>query len=345
MASLVNADKAALVRLATDRRRDMTLGSYGMPRELLTEILRERKNPDLFLAHESRWKPGKIFTDKDWLRETQGRTSDLYATLLQPNAIDHTLLGIIYADEHQTILFWLHRSAADGPFRPPESRTIDSLMPHLQRSIRQKLKFDHHDAALVIAEMVIDQAPFGLFILDRNAKILSSSHNAETFQQARDGISMKNRSLAFSDRENRQQFEELFSAAKRGGKDAAGNMKPFTVNKTAGNGTYQVGVRPMQLPARRGSLAIRNVVAVYVYDTSSRIPLNDASLRSLYKLTQAEAKVCGLLFRSYNLPDVARQLDISINTAKTHLNRSYRKVGVQSQAELVRKLAAQLYVG
>jgi len=37
-------------------------------------------------------------------------------------------------------------------------------------------------------------------------------------------------------------------------------------------------------------------------------------------------------------------LGISINTAKTHLNRSFRKVGVQSQAELVRRLNSQLYI-
>ena len=65
----------------------------------------------------------------------------------------------------------------------------------------------------------------------------------------------------------------------------------------------------------------------------------------LPELTDAEARICSLLYQSYNLPDVARKLGISINTAKTHLNRSYRKLGVQSQSELVRKLAAQLYLG
>ena len=114
--------------------------------------------------------------------------------------------------------------------------------------------------------------------------------------------------------------------------------------KTDGNGSYQLGMRRLRLPARRGSLANRNLVALFVLDTGDRVRLSIDGLRSLYSLTDAEARVCDLLYQSKNLTEAAKVLGISINTAKTHLNRSFRKVGVQSQAELVRRLNSQLYL-
>ncbi|TDJ44598.1 MAG: helix-turn-helix transcriptional regulator [Gammaproteobacteria bacterium] len=345
MAQHINADKAALVRLAGDRRRDIILGSCGMQRDLITHMLRERQNPELFLAQEARWTAGHIWTDTGRSKPTTGRDSGLYTRLLQPNDIEHTLLAVIYTGDDQHILFWLHRGAEAGPFRPNDRRVIDSLMPHWQRTIRQKLAFDHRHTALVVADTVISQAPFGLFLINRDGNIVRSNRVADGFTAANDGISVKNRSLVFGTREARNRFAELLKAAKRGGKEVENGLPPFTVHKTCGNGSYQVGIRPMRLPARRGTLSFRNVIAIYVYDTSHQSVLNASSLRSLYELTDAEARICSLLYQSYNLPDVARTLGISINTAKTHLNRSYRKLGVQSQSELVRKLAAQLYLG
>lgn len=39
MARQINASKAALVRLGSDRRLDVTLGSYGMESDLITHML------------------------------------------------------------------------------------------------------------------------------------------------------------------------------------------------------------------------------------------------------------------------------------------------------------------
>jgi DNA-binding CsgD family transcriptional regulator len=114
--------------------------------------------------------------------------------------------------------------------------------------------------------------------------------------------------------------------------------------KTTGEGSYQLGMRRLKMPGERGSLATRRVIAVFIYDTGKRMALSIEGLRSLYDLTEAEARVCDLLYQSRNLPEAAKILGISINTAKTHLNRSFRKVGVQSQAELVRRLNSQLYI-
>ena len=59
------------------------------------------------------------------------------------------------------------------------------------------------------------------------------------------------------------------------------------------------------MPAKRGSLATRKVIAIFIYDTSERMDLSIDSLKALYGLTDAEARVCDLLYQSRNLPEAA----------------------------------------
>ena len=62
-------------------------------------------------------------------------------------------------------------------------------------------------------------------------------------------------------------------------------------------------------------------------------------LEIFYELTAAEAEVCQRLAEQKSLALVAEDLGVSVNTAKTHLIRSFRKIGVSSQAELLQQLA------
>jgi DNA-binding CsgD family transcriptional regulator len=61
-------------------------------------------------------------------------------------------------------------------------------------------------------------------------------------------------------------------------------------------------------------------------------------LEDFYGLTRAEADVAVLLLQGIGVSDIARRRRTSFNTARTHLKRVFDKLGVHSQAELVRLL-------
>ena len=84
MANKIDADKAVLVRLASDRRRDMTLGSYGLDRDLIAHLLRERKNPDFILSREARWTSG---------RQTSGAIEGMPKQTAQVTSSESTTVG------------------------------------------------------------------------------------------------------------------------------------------------------------------------------------------------------------------------------------------------------------
>jgi DNA-binding CsgD family transcriptional regulator len=63
---------------------------------------------------------------------------------------------------------------------------------------------------------------------------------------------------------------------------------------------------------------------------------NDAAIRSL-GLTPRECEILGLLACGRSTKEIARQLEISPNTAKTHLARVYEKLAVQRRTQAIHK--------
>ena len=68
--------------------------------------------------------------------------------------------------------------------------------------------------------------------------------------------------------------------------------------------------------------------------TSERLDIAAA----IFGLSAAQRRLAGLIAEGQSLPDAARQMAISPNTAKTHLQRIYDKTGVHTQPALIRVL-------
>jgi DNA-binding CsgD family transcriptional regulator len=62
--------------------------------------------------------------------------------------------------------------------------------------------------------------------------------------------------------------------------------------------------------------------------------IDPQSLKSVYKLTEREVELIGLLFQGYSNEDASKQLNISLHTVKKHLLNIYRKSGVTSRLQL-----------
>lgn len=71
-------------------------------------------------------------------------------------------------------------------------------------------------------------------------------------------------------------------------------------------------------------------------EPSAAFERNDAAIRSL-GLTPRECEILQLLASGRSTKEIARQLDISPNTAKTHLARVYQKLEVQRRTQAIHK--------
>ena len=65
-------------------------------------------------------------------------------------------------------------------------------------------------------------------------------------------------------------------------------------------------------------------------------------LEKLYDLTETEARVAAFLVTGRTMAEVATELGITLETARTHTKRILDKTGCHRQAELVRKAMREL---
>jgi DNA-binding CsgD family transcriptional regulator len=81
---------------------------------------------------------------------------------------------------------------------------------------------------------------------------------------------------------------------------------------------------------------------VIVADPEHTPPTPFDLLASQYDLTPTEARVADLIGRGRSVDELCAEMQISSNTARTHLKRVYLKTGTSRQAELVGLLVGRL---
>ncbi len=97
--------------------------------------------------------------------------------------------------------------------------------------------------------------------------------------------------------------------------------------------------RSLNLRRERASILSTNtLLSSAIMHTGERRNL-PAALSTVYRLSRAEIGLCQALIQGQTLLEASKTLDISRNTAKTHLARVFDKTGVHSQAGLLRLLA------
>ena len=80
------------------------------------------------------------------------------------------------------------------------------------------------------------------------------------------------------------------------------------------------------------------IIVLYLFDCSLERVVSRDILMRLYGLTKTEAKLSQLLVGGSTLDSAAQTLDISVNTARTHLKHVFHKTGINRQAELVHRI-------
>ncbi len=81
---------------------------------------------------------------------------------------------------------------------------------------------------------------------------------------------------------------------------------------------------------------------VVSFDDGHRTDQRLAAAAVIYGLSPGQLRLAKLVVDGHDLVEAARELGISVNTARTHLQRIFDKTEVRSQPALVRVLLSAL---
>lgn len=122
------------------------------------------------------------------------------------------------------------------------------------------------------------------------------------------------------------------------------DLTPMDVRRTTAPNAGNLGATPLVLGEDNGEVS--HIVWVRHRDQMVLVSFNDQETekqrlsvaRSVYGLSKGQMRVAALVAEGHDVVKTAEKLEISINTARTHLQRMFDKTGVRTQTALVRLL-------
>ncbi len=284
---------------------------------------------------------GKLVFSDDILDLASLRKTAFFEEVLRPQDVAHNAMIALAAKDDFRAAFNICRSPKVGPFGHEERKILEWLQPHLRRSVSLGFRFETYQALSKVGFDVVDRMSDGVIVFDRTARIVYSNPAAAAFGGIAGVLSFsRRRTLTVRAKGHDRIFSDLLQGVLSGKPAAA-----MSIPRSSEGGLLTLvlsSVRGRDL-ARFSDQRVKDAAAILlIIDPLKRISVPAGRLREAYGLTGMEAKVALEIASGKTLPDVAKQLDLSRNTVKSHLLNTFGKIGVSRQTELAVLIAIPL---
>jgi DNA-binding CsgD family transcriptional regulator/PAS domain-containing protein len=296
---------------------------------------------NVFLQRIAKLRAGTLIPVWELLPRDIYQRSEFYNDFCRPNDMCHPI-GVVLANEPDArVVFTCGSAKAAGEFEPEHLERLRRIGPHLVRAASVSLRLSRAEIARSANAEALDRVAQGVLVVAADGGILFANRAAESLLAEADGIKTEKSALRASAPADSAQFQRLIAAAAERS-DAAGGV--MTLRRPLPRRPLSALAAPLTIESA-WFMAGRPAAIVFVADPDSAPPTAQDQLRNLYRLTPAEAAVAMAIARGTGLQAAADELEISLSTARTHLQHVFEKTETRRQAELARLIAAGgLYV-
>lgn len=269
------------------------------------------------------------------------RGTEVYSSVAGPWQLEHFLMGAIQTGPDGVAFFTLARTSRERPFRDGDKTLVSRmLLGHLDRSLTVHREVAAMRDANTMLAAVMNQAPTGLVVLDWHGRVAVVNPTALAILTAGDGLSLVNGELRAQCARAQAQLSMALSAMLQ---VARGRPAPapatVLVTRQAATQPYRVSFATLGSLGEGHELPSGSAVVAVIHEEHRVSGQSVTALfRATYGLTRAEVGLCEGLLAGRSLAETAEALNVSRNTAKTHLARVFDKTGVRSQMALLRLL-------
>jgi len=299
----------------------------GLAADYRGTYLEDLRRDDLRLTDLIRHPIGTVRTDTMIPRYSAYRRSRAYRQLYRKLGTEHALGAFLHRDGDRTIGLRVFRPSADGPFEAEAIERYERLLPHLARSLRLRgLRQRPADAGAQArpgAQQALDLLPSPVFLIERVRILQPLNAAAQTFQSTAPAATLA-------------ALSELGSRAFAAWRDDGRETTLAALCARAGEGAPSCFVSMKVMPAPPDSRDAAPKLLALLSRPGRDETAAAAALGRLFGLTPAEQALAAGLASGSRLSEVAAQLFISYETARTHLRNIFAKTGVDRQSALVR---------
>jgi DNA-binding CsgD family transcriptional regulator len=215
---------------------------------------------------------------------------------------------------------------------------VDVVLPHFCRAAEIDRRLQAANARYHFSGAILDRLPFGLVQLDPTGAVIYANAEAHRMGRSREGLVIDPHGV----RARTSAEDAVLQGAIRDALASRGRAYTRRLILKRGHGRRPCGLLLTTVSHPHGTEGDSSACVLFVTDPDSPSMIGPEAIADTFGLTAAEARVVARLAMGVSLPEIAAQLGVSINTARTLLARAMGKTGTNSQIALVRMVLTTL---
>jgi DNA-binding CsgD family transcriptional regulator len=224
---------------------------------------------------------------------------------------------------------WLTITRRKQDFEPEDDALLKSIAPYLRSVLRSFVALERERTNAVLAGEAIQRLRFGWITLDAIGHVLEADAQGR-YILAKSGA-LRRDGHGFLRGASHSQGREIIEAIKT--LASASNARPRAMILSR-----DPWLDMLLVPASRNSISARSVPAVvaYVHSDSSLASDRCEQLAQLFDLLPSEARLALALGRGMSIAEAAKELNLTVGSARTYTKKVYAKMGARGHPDLVR---------
>jgi DNA-binding CsgD family transcriptional regulator len=225
---------------------------------------------------------------------------------------------------------WLS-CAGDRAVGSAAGALLAALVPHLRIALRSFMTLERERARAGVTSAVFRRMNFGWVTLDSRCRIMDLTPDVE-------------RLLHRTQRLRRGRYDRLTPASPAIDRELTATVRRFAEEGEGKPRAINLSRDPWMdmlvapAPDRTISAAARPAAIVYLRGDRSSQADRHEELVDLFGLLPSEARLAWAMAQGLSIAQAARELDLTVETARNYSKKIYAKTGARGQADLVRTI-------
>lgn len=258
--------------------------------------------------------------------------SRFYQEWMIPQGIAYAAGAVILREGEWLTEIIVQRSVDHLAFTHADIAALNGLMPHLQRAIQMRQRFNDLKTGQSFLLGGLDALTIPTFLVDESGRAAWRNRQADSLLQNNDTLSCVNGHFMAKDQNAARRMSHAITDAINLGQSTAHYSGKAIQIARFGLLPLTLIVTPLSFDTagKRGRGAI-----VFAFDPEQSLSISTEQVRELFNLTNAEAELAVRLCAGMPLEACARDRGVSINTTKSQLRSIFAKTGTTRQVDLL----------
>ena len=260
--------------------------------------------------------------------------------LLLPHALTHGRFGPVLREGAMVSGFAIVNEGRMGPVSSETIARIEALLPHVERSLAVARRFGQLSRENEAMRSAFDNISVGVLLLSGDLRVRFANSEAERILADGDGIRQREGRIWFLKASVEGLVMDMIGRLARPVPDAGPPC--LFIERPSGLPAYTIMAAPAFVsPLPAIGAPARCLAALLITDPSgpASFPVPEL-LCARFGLTATESEIARLVATGRGVAYAAQEMQVSLNTARTHLKAVYSKMGVNNQTAMTRLILA-----